>query len=148
MIRSSRRSGPGTRMAIHLSTVRLNRVITEFNEEYGHNGHTQVQLLRINKILVLKVKGSLADADSGHLLAKLHPFGLYDKIVCFILELSQCHEIGEQGVGFLMCFMSYMKAKGGKNVLVRPGDGLRASFELLNVDDVFAVQDSMEDASA
>jgi anti-anti-sigma regulatory factor len=134
-------------MAIHLSTVRLNRVITEFNEAYGESGSTQVSLLRINKILVLKVKGGLADHDSGALLAKLYPLGLYDKIACFIIELSQCQRIGEQGVGFLMCFMSYMKAKGGRNVLVRPPDGIRQAFETLNVDDVYAVQDSMEEAS-
>jgi anti-anti-sigma factor len=134
-------------MTIHLSTVKLNRVITEFNEEYGHDGNTQVQLLRVNKILVLKIKGKLSDFDSGKLLAKVYPLGLYDKIVCFILELSQCSELGSQSIGFLMCFMSYMKSKGGKNVVIKPNDSIRDAFEILNIDNVFVVQDTMDDAS-
>ena len=134
-------------MNIHLSTTRLSRVVTEFNDRVGTDtGSAQVKLVRIGTILMLRIEGALLDAHAGAVLERIQPLGAYDKVLRFVFDLKACTALGPQVVGFLSGFMLQMRVKGGRTVLIGPRPDLLAQFEVLQLDLGYDVRDSLDDA--
>lgn len=106
------------------------------------------QIEKEEKSCYLHLRGDLIGDEVGPKLVELVSDSVNDKIMNFVVDLSEVRYISSSGIGVLLTMLTKMRNAGGEVFLVSPSEHVKKLLIITKLNNIFTVFDSMGEVKA